>query len=237
MKGQLLIAITLAALSTAAHGADVRFTVDPNQSSLTVSGTYPGPFSQLNIVEQIPAGFTTTYSGTIDATANTAANTLLITGGNVIANVGGNYQPPTDLNMQVPKPNSGAPADYGFYTNDDFDPIDTKVIDAVRSFAFSPTSSLISAPGDFNSSQLSATITAGELDYAVITTTLNVVPRLSGERDGSTPLAADQLGFAAGAASLAVSNNLQTLTVPFRRGFDLSDNQALLYCAQIVRRQ
>ena len=63
------------------------FTVDPSQSSLTLSGSLNTPFGMATLMEQGPGSLTTTYGGTITADFDLSANTISFLGGSTTLNV------------------------------------------------------------------------------------------------------------------------------------------------------
>src|SRR6187397_1540087 len=70
------------------------YTIDPAQSSITISGTvFSADLNQTkNIVEQSAGSLTTSYTGAIKSNRELSTFTL-VGGSNVDASVKGNYQP------------------------------------------------------------------------------------------------------------------------------------------------
>jgi hypothetical protein len=87
--------------------ADTRiYTLDPAQSSITLSGTVTSQFGTAPIEQQGPGSLTTSYTGTIHADRSSSTIQFL-SGGAIDANVSGNWQPLADASA------GSAPADYG----------------------------------------------------------------------------------------------------------------------------
>ena len=94
-----LMAVLLTAVATTANAASIQFTVDPNQSSLSISvdaSLFLGIAS-----EQSPGSWTTSYSGVINA--DVTATTIEILGTSAItAGVSGNWLPGDDYSDYDP---------------------------------------------------------------------------------------------------------------------------------------
>jgi hypothetical protein len=208
----------------AASAATVTYTLDPSRSVLTVSGAYAGQVVQTmkyvsadtNAV--LATGLSTSYAGTITANRDTNANTLQITGGNIAAQFNGFISYSTGdpdaplLNNYVffidpfgPPPSAleaypaWGPSSYQFWA-------------AIGNFSFSPVSSTISDPADFDASQISATVSSGQFEGAIVT--INPLP--SGMGDTSSAFSAvipQNLTFASGGASLEDADGVETLSV------------------------
>src|SRR5688572_9134172 len=87
--------------------ADTRiYTLDPDESSITLSGSVTSQFGTAPINEQGPGSLTTSYTGTIHADRTSSA-IQFISGGSIDANVSGSWQPLADASA------GSAPADYG----------------------------------------------------------------------------------------------------------------------------
>lgn len=83
-----LLALGLLLRPTPARAELRQFTVDPTQSSLTISGT----FSSFDITPQAPGSLTTSYTGIIEAEV-TGANVLFWGGSVIAARTNGNWEP------------------------------------------------------------------------------------------------------------------------------------------------
>jgi len=97
-----LLAMSLLLSSTLTRAELRQFTIDPAQSSLTISGTFSG----FDIEPQAPGSLTTSYSGTIEAEV-TSSNILFWGGSLIDAQTNGIWEPgPGGVD-------GAAPADYG----------------------------------------------------------------------------------------------------------------------------
>jgi hypothetical protein len=95
------------AISLPSAVADTRiYTLDPAESSITLSGTVTSQFGTAPIEQQGPGSLTTSYTGTIHAD-RTSSTIQFLSGGSIDANVSGSWQPLADASA------GSAPADYG----------------------------------------------------------------------------------------------------------------------------
>src|SRR4030095_5317282 len=97
--------IALQFQSSSAHAALVTFTIDPTQSSISLSGTVVGTA----IKEQAPGSLTTSFSGSVTAELTDSTITFLNTG-LVIANNNGEWEPKANAAAGKEAANYGAAA-------------------------------------------------------------------------------------------------------------------------------
>jgi hypothetical protein len=139
------------------------FTLDPTQSSLTLSGTIETSLGNGTLMQQGPGSLTTTYEGTVAVDVGRFASSIAFLGSNssVVADNSGSWQP-------LPGGGSGsAPANYGGQTSISF----ASALAAVRSLTVTastnaePMTPDSSGTGyDFTSDQTLSIVT-GNLDY------------------------------------------------------------------------
>lgn len=96
------ITITFCSFTTAAFGEVKTFTVDPSQSSLTITGSFAG----IGLGEQGPNSLTTHYGGFINADV-TPTTIQFTAGSSIVASNNGNWQP------GLGGTSGAAPANYG----------------------------------------------------------------------------------------------------------------------------
>ena len=169
--------------------ADV-FTLDPNASTLTISGSNAIAGT---IVPHGPGSLTTSYSGTIDATLG--GNSITFNMADAMAAITGSWQPAPGMGA-----GTTAPADYGiaFTTSST-----TNAYAAVRNLTLDLTSGAIPVTGTaFDASQISIS-SSGTTDYTSI---------LGNGSVDLTTLGAKQNTATAG--MLTMSGNIETLTIP-----------------------
>jgi hypothetical protein len=177
-----------------ALAAPISYTVDPTQSVLTLSGALGGqPFQS-----QVSGSLAASYVGTITGNRDFASGTLQITGGNIAAQNGGSYAPPEI----VP-----APGNYGVFQAITPSDDDSYFVAVVHDFSFSLSSPLINSISSIDVSQLSATISSGEVDYTDVDP-----PTLEG--GFSSAAMTGSLQFASGFGSVVDLGNTETLTIP-----------------------
>ena len=182
--------------------ADV-FTIDTNQSSLSITGSVQGA----TFVQQGPGSLTTKYGGTIQAAQT--ANTIQFTGLSAItAHTNGSWQPLTNGASPGSAPaNYGATADFGIATG----------LAAIRLMVLDVTSPPISVnSGQFDSRDLTflfPTNATSTLDY-----------RVSGfvNEAGSEPLSGKATNNVASLGTLTTVSNQQTLTISVNAKFFFS---------------
>ena len=168
------------------------FTIDPNQSSLTISGIVAG-----NTVAQQGAGsLTTKYGGTIQATQT--AGTIQFTGLSLItAQTNGSWQPLAGGGAGSAPANYGATGLFLGYI---------PVVAAFRSLLFDVTSPVIAVTGgQFNANSLTF------LFPASATSALDYNAGFLGS--GSKLLSGNATNNIAGLATLTTVGNQQTLTL------------------------
>ena len=171
--------------------ADI-FTINPLQSVLTISAA---SFQGTAGTPQPPSGFTTSYSGTINATVT--GMSIQFNSAAADANVSGNYQPAAGGAAGM------APGDYGgqFLIAGIF-PGFFAVRDLVASLS---SGSLPLTGGTYDASQLLFTGIGGSADYNVAVLGLM----------GSIPLAGNSaMNAAVTPGSIAIVGGVQTLTIP-----------------------
>jgi PEP-CTERM motif-containing protein len=183
----LLLLAGLASFSTAAR-ADT-FVIDPAQSILTLSATFQG----VAATQQPPAGFTTSYTGFVDATIG--ANTIQFNSASADANVSGIYQPAVGGGAGL------APGDYGGqFTIAVFQGV-FSIRDLVASLASNSTSL---TGGTFDAGALMFSILSGSTDYNV--SALGLM--------GSVSMIGETAQNGSGVGSIAIVNGVETMTVP-----------------------
>jgi hypothetical protein len=182
----LLIAILIITIPLAAKATT--FTIDPNQSTLVLSGSLSG-----SAIQQQGAGsLSTAYSGSIDAFFN--ATQIMFNNANVDALVSGTWQPGLSGTTGSAAADYGAKATVVIFTG----------VGAVRDFTFNISSGLLPRTGSaFDASQLTLSTTAGSFDY-------NVPSVKSGSQTLTGQSALDQLT----AGMITQSGNVETLTIP-----------------------
>ncbi len=173
-------------------GAAVVYTVDPALSSLTVSGTYNG--SPMKAQGFLPSSLVTSYTGTITANRDAAADTLQITGGTVTGQTSGAYLP-------------DGTGQYGVVIQYGTAPLPVTNEAEVSGFSFALSSGTINSPESFDSSLLSAAITGGFLGGDATAAGGTVHGPYTG-----TP--ATSFTIASGNATLADAAGAETLTIP-----------------------
>lgn len=198
--------------------ADV-FTIDTNQSFLTITGSVQGT----SFVQQGPGSLTTTYGGTIEAAQT--ANTIQFTGlSAIIAHNSGSWQPMANGVA------GSAPANYGAAASL-FGGLATGLA-AIRSMLFDVTSPPISvSSGQFDSRDLTflfPTNAPGTLDY-----------RVSGfvNSAGTEPLSGNATNDVNSLATLTTVSNQQTLTILVNTKFFFSlasDNDTIVNVAGLI---
>ena len=179
----------------------VDFTIDPNQSSVTLSGNV---LSFVAIEEQDHGSLTTKYGGTIKATV-TDTN-IEFTGSSVLtAQNSGSWEPKAGGEPGSDLANYGGKADAGFLG---------LAKAAVRNVQLDITSlPLTLSGGSFDSGSLLFRFlenTPGRLDYSVT----GLI-----SRKGSADLAGISTNRVATKATLATSGDTQTLTIPISAEF------------------
>jgi hypothetical protein len=170
------------------------FTIDTNQSSVTISGSILGyPFQ-----EQGPGSLTTSYQGTVQTAL--VAGTIQFTGQSLIqAQNSGSWQPKADGSAGSEPANYGATASAGFAT----------VTTALRNVQFDAISPVINvASGQFDASSLTFSFPTN----AASTLAYNVTGLIS--MSGAKPLSGYATNTVASQATLAGSGTQQTLTIP-----------------------
>ena len=188
-KGLAIFLGTWMAFSAAARAAI--FTINPLQSSLTIiSANVAGNIA----TQQPPSGFTTSYTGTIDATVT--ALSIQFNSASADGMVSGSYQP------LVGGGAGSAPGDYGgMFTVGGLFPGFFSVRDLVASLT---SSSLSLSGGNFDATQLLFTALSGSGDYRVAALALV----------GTTSLVGSSAPNAAPLGSISMMGGVQTLTIP-----------------------
>ena len=166
------------------------FTINPLQSILTLSGSVAGnPASQ-----QPPAGFSTSYSGTIDATLS--GMSIQFNSASAVAAISGNYSPLVGGGAGT------APGDYGgMFTVSGIFPGTF----AIRGLEASLSSGPLSLTGGaFDASQLLFLATTGSVDYRVAALAMMGTLSVAGNSAMNGP----------GMGSIAIVGGVNTLTIP-----------------------
>jgi len=158
-----ICAVLLAALwSNRAWAVSRNYTIDPAQSSITISGTvFSADLNQTRpIVEQGPGSLTTKYTGTLKSERATNSISFLA-GSSIDANVNGNWQPKADATSGTEA------ADYGGRANFVVIIFPTPVFFAGRNLiadvASAPTAVL--ANNQFDLATTNLTFTSGGIAY------------------------------------------------------------------------
>ncbi len=170
------------------------FTIDTNQSSVTISGSILG----YTFIEQGPGSLTTSYGGTLQATL--AAGTIQFTGQSLIqARTNGSWQPKADASAGSEPANYGTLANAGIAT----------ARAALRNIQFDASSPMINvANGQFDARSLTFSFPTN----ATSALAYNVTGLIS--MSGVKPLSGYATNKVTSQATLAVSGNQQTLTIP-----------------------
>jgi hypothetical protein len=186
--------------------ADV-FTLDTNQSSLTISGTVQGA----SLAQQGAGSLTTQYGGTIEATQ--AASSIQFPGQCLIAAMNtGNWQPLADGSAGLAAANYGASVNLAAGL--------VKVKAALRSLVLDVTSPALSfnSTGQFASTNLTFLIPTNAnsaLSY-LVTGLMN--------SSGSTALSGQSTNNVTTLATLVTNGEAQILTIPVNAQFTFSAN-------------
>jgi len=193
-------------LALAPAMADV-FTLDTNQSSLTISGTVQGA----SLAQQGAGSLTTHYGGAIEVTQT--ASSIQFPGQSLIAAINsGNWQPLADGSAGL------APAGYGASANLAGGLVKVKA--ALRSLVLDATSSALTFnnTGQFASTGLTFLIPTNansELSY-LVAGLLN--------SSGSTAVSGQSTNNVTTLATLVTSGEAQILTIPVNAQFTFSAN-------------
>lgn len=189
--GKLCSAVVLLLAVGAITGRADTFTLDPTQSTLTISGSNAIAGT---IIPQGANSLTTSYSGTINATV--AANSITFNSAAAMAAINGNWQPAPGMGA-----GTTAPADYGIaFTNS----AEFSAYGAVRGLTLDLTSGAIPlTAGAFDASNIFISASSGTTDYTSI---------LGNGSVDLTTLSAKQNTATAG--TLTMSGNVETLTIP-----------------------
>lgn len=183
--------------------ADV-FTLDTNQSSLTLSGSLVG----VTMTQQGTGSLTTKYAGTIQAAQT--AGTLQFTGASLITALNsGSWQP-------LPGGASGsAPANYGLKASQLFV---LNILAAIRGLQFDVTSpALTVAGGQFDEGSVTFLIptnATSTIDYTVTSIITNTA--------GTGPMVGNTTNIVSTNGILTTVGNLQTLTLKMNARFTYS---------------
>ena len=191
-------------LALAPATADV-FSLDPNQSSLTISGTVQGA----NLAQQGAGSLTTHYGGVIQAT-QTASSIQLPGQSSIEAMNTGNWQPLADGSAGL------APANYGALVNLAAGLVKVKA--ALRSLVLDVTSPAltINSAGQFASTNLTFLIpTNANSALSYLVTGLM-------DSSGSTALSGQSTNNVTAFATLVTNGEAQTLTIPVNAQFMFS---------------
>lgn len=189
-----LLAGALLALNFAHPALAEIFTIDANQSSVTISGS----ILTYTLNQQGPGSLTTTYEGTLQAAL--ATGTIQFTGQSLIqAQTNGTWQPKADGSS------GSEPADYAATANAGI----ATAMAALRSIEFDATSPVINvANGQFDASSLMFSFPTN----AASTLAYNISGFIT--KSGAVPLSGYATNKVTTQASLAAAGNQQTLTIP-----------------------
>jgi hypothetical protein len=177
-------------VSLAAARADT-FVINPAQSILTLTATVAGAVAS----QQPPAGFTTSYAGTINATVG--GGTIQFNSANADANVSGVYSP-------LPGGLAGtAPGDYGgMFTAGGIFPGTFAIRDLIASLSSAALS--LTGGTNFDAGQLLFTATGGSADYRVAALAMM----------GSIAMAGQSATNGPATGSIAIVAGVPTITIP-----------------------
>jgi len=249
----LVFALTMTSfLLVASNASALTFTIDPAQSSLSLTGMFGG----LPLSPQAAGGDVTSYSGTLDVNMDNvvAPNTIKFVGGSAVAAVNGVWLPndvlddpgapgcvPSALNCGGDEPNAipgdadpgdPAPGNYGleiFIPGAIFGQPNASAtaFAAVRDGVFSLTSGLEPVvAGSFASTQ-TLTFGSGQFDSNLSSTIIGL-----DDGAGSDSLAGDTGDNGAANGTYSVVGNVITLTVPL--DLTLGTGVTLQYAGQLV---
>jgi hypothetical protein len=191
--------IALQFQSSSAHAAPVTFTIDPAQSSISLSGTVVGT----TVKEQAPGSLTTSFSGSVTAELTDSTITFT-TAGLVIANNNGEWEPKANGAVGKEPANYGAAAQIAGAAG----------TAAARNIQFQLSSaSLALADGSFDASAIVfqfPTNSPATLAY-----------RTAGflSLSGSESLSGVGTNRNTTKATLATNGDIQTLTIPIEADF------------------
>lgn len=193
LAGTLLAVIPVSQIRAAV------FTLDTNQSVISISGTVLGAtFSQ-----QAPDSLTTHYSGSIQAAVS--GSTIQFTGGSAIqAFTNGSWQPMPDGSA------GNAPGDYGATANQTIIVANA----ALRNILFDATSPVISIAGGFFDSH---TLTFLFPSNATSSLAYRVTGAIS--ESGAKSLTGDATNNITSLSTLATNSGQMTLTIPINATF------------------
>jgi hypothetical protein len=185
-----LVACLVGLVSLATARADI-FVINPAQSSLTLSAIVAGATAS----QQPPSGFTTSYTGTIDATLG--GGTIQFNSANADANVSGTYSPLATGAAGT------APGDYGgMFTALGIFPGTFAIRDLIASLSSSPLT--LTGGNTFDAGQLLFAALSGHSDY-----------RVAGlAQMGSISMVGNSAMNGPGTGSIALVGGAQTLTIP-----------------------
>jgi hypothetical protein len=199
------MALAFCAFPAVVLSSPITYTVDPSQSSLTLSGTWGG----YTVVSQLTAPNTliASLAGNITADRDFVQDTLQITGGSVAAQNNGAY---VDL--------ADTPADFGIVPNGSLDNVG-----AIVDFAVSLSSLPINSPESFDASQVTADVGSGQFHYVSGGSSYPGGPIIVSD---TYVAISGSLLLASGSASVADADGIETLTIPV--GFDLPIETSLI---------
>ena len=205
-SGRRLVSLLAGALLAASLGHPVLaqvFTIDTNQSTITLSGSVLG----YAFMAQGPGSLTTSYQGTVQTAL--AGGTIQFTGQSLIqAQTNGSWQPKADGSAGSQPANYGAMANAGGLA---------AVTAALRNVQFDVISPVINvAGGQFDAQSLTFSFPTN----AASTLAYNVTGFLS--TSGAKPLSGYATNAVASQGTLATSGAQQTLTIPIDATFLLT---------------
>ena len=199
------VVLTVALTSVA---ADV-FTLDTNQSSLTVSGTVQGAA----IAQQAPGSLTTKYGGTLQATQT--GNTIQFTDQSLITALNsGNWQPLTNGSAGL------APANYGASVSLAAGFVRVKAALRLLQIGISSPAIAVNGNGQLALNNLVLSFPSNATSFLAYQET----GLASGS--GSTALTGQSTNNSPTFATLSTTGNLQVLTIPVNTQFTFSTASA-----------
>jgi hypothetical protein len=186
-----------------ARGETRIYTIEPSQSSITISGTVNSQFGPAPIVQQDTGSLTTTYTGTIHADRTNSA-IQFISGGAIDASVSGDWQPLADGSA------GSAPADYGARASWLFGAVVVNFSGRDLVAGLTSTSTPIDGSGNFDLANSTVNFTSGIIAYRA---NVGIAP-------GSTPIAGTS-GNLAGTANVSTDGSFEILTLPVNSTFTI----------------
>jgi hypothetical protein len=191
-------------LSAQVTRAETRiYSIDPAQSTITISGTVSSLFGPAPIAQQGTGSLTATYNGTIHADRTIAA-IQFIAGGAIDANVSGDWQPLADGSA------GSAPADYGARADWAGGTIVVNFAGRDLVADLTSTSTPVDGGGNFDLASSTVNFTTGTIAYRA---NFGLAP-------GTTPIAGNS-GNLSGTGSVSAEGLFEILTLPINSTFTI----------------